>query len=138
MEYRIKKEIIFLCCLVLFGCGYFENDRTDYEIKVSGNINIEKQENSKTVQLVFHETDEIGAVILNDCIEIYYDKSKEEIFVVTKVNEFIKKYYEIVIKNDRANSISDAVLKKEITEVDFNSRTSNKKSLVEWRYNKSS
>ncbi|MES2765857.1 MAG: hypothetical protein V4642_08320 [Bacteroidota bacterium] len=116
------KIVFFLISTFQISCGYFENDNIDFQKTIVRNIKIQKQENSKVVNLVFAESDEIYAVIVDNCSEVYYDSNHNQIFVEKAGSS----YYEIDIANASAKRISDGLQKKVISRDVFLKSVTNK------------
>lgn len=116
-------SLITFLFFLLKGCGYFEHDRTKELIEVIGKIKITKQENSLCKHLIFIESDEINAVIVDDCINIYFDSENNLIYTDSKLSETEKNYYKIKILNLNSNNISEAVKKEKISSQLFNLKT---------------
>lgn len=80
------RNIIICTLLFLTGCGWTDNDGTEYLIGVAGNIKIEKQRGDNAIKLVLDQaTPDDGAqtflVIAEDCARVYYDSAKANIYV---------------------------------------------------------
>jgi hypothetical protein len=116
MGYK-NKIILFFVFLSLFitKCGYIENDGKDFNIEVLGNVEIYKQQNDKIVNLIFNETPNISAIIVENCSVVYFEKRTKKIFVESEINDFNSKYFEINILNENENQIFKGVKKVEIT-----------------------
>jgi hypothetical protein len=115
--------IIFMLLFFMLGCGYFERDKTEYQKNIVGNIKIQKQENSNLNNLVFAETNEIYSVIIEDCKFVYYDTLKNQIFADSYINETNRNYYQINILDASSNAVSKGIMKEQINERDFISKT---------------
>ncbi|MFK7002205.1 hypothetical protein V3468_05980 [Flavobacterium oreochromis] len=119
-----KLLFIYLSILVIYqSCGYFENDSNEYQKTIVDNILIQKQENDKAINIVFKETDEIFAVITDDCLNIYYDANNKKIFVESYLTSQSSTYYEIKIINPKEKYISKGIIKKSISFEDFKEKT---------------
>lgn len=122
-------SIIGLLTIITFvsfmhqGCGYFEHDGTEYLKEVTGKIKIFKQENNKNEHLIFVETEESNAVIVNDCVNVYFDSTNNKIYAESKLTETKRNYYEIKIINLNSMFISEAVKKEKISMQIFNLKT---------------
>lgn len=130
MEYKFVKlnnfVLLFVSIPFIFqSCGYFENDKTQYEKTIIGNIKFHKQENANKVNLVFKETDEIYSVILDNCLNIYSDTINKKIFVECYFNDNSNNYYEINIINPREKFVSRALKKQNINIEYFKNKIKN-------------
>jgi hypothetical protein len=130
MEYRFIKlnnfALLFVILFFIFqSCGYLENDKTQYENTIIGNIKFHKQENDSTINLVFKETDEIYSVILDNCLNIYSDTINKKIFVECYFNDKSNNYYEIDIINPAEKFVSRALKKEKINIEYFKTKTKN-------------
>lgn len=105
------------------GCGYFEHDGTEYLKEVTGKIKIFKQENNKSEHLIFVETEESNAVIVNDCVNVYFDSTNNKIYAESKLTETKRNYYEIKIINLNSMFILEAVKKEKVSMQIFNLKT---------------
>lgn len=113
-----------LSILVIYqSCGYFEIDSNEYQKAIVDNILIQKQENNKAINIVFKETDEIFAVITDDCLSIYFDVNNKKIFVESYLTSQSSTYYEIKIINSKEKYISKGIIKKIISFEDFKEKT---------------
>ncbi len=138
MEYKsastIVVVIIFMLLFFMVGCGYFENDKTEYQKNIVGNIKIQKQENSNVNNLVFAETNEIYSVITEDCKFVYYDTAKNQIFADSYINETNRNYYQINILDASSNTVSKGIKKEQLSESDFIRKTKN--ISTKWEFEK--
>lgn len=128
MERKFNKlvKLLFmnLSILVIYqSCGYFEIDSNEYQKAIVDNILIQKQENNKAINIVFKETDEIFAVITDDCLSIYFDVNNKKIFVESYLTSQSSTYYEIKIINSKEKYISKGIIKKIISFEDFKEKT---------------
>lgn len=116
MGYK-NKIILFFVFISLFitKCGYLENDGKDFNIEILRNLEIYKQQNDKIVNLVFKETPNISAVIVENCSVVYFDKSAKKLFIESKINDFNSKYFEINILNEFENQVFKAIKKVDIS-----------------------
>lgn len=122
MEYRLTKLVsIILICSFINSCGYFSNDKTDFQIEIQGKIKAQKQENSNEVNLVFKESEAVYAGIIDDCSEIYHSPLNNEVLVKTKFNSSIEKFYKIKIVNENGKTVSNSLRKKIISKLIYES-----------------
>jgi hypothetical protein len=126
MEYKssIKSAPIAILLLV-YGCGYFENDRTEFQKTIVGNIKLQKQENTKVENLVFAETNEIFAVIVEDCKVVYHDSINKKIFAEGFINDTNSNYYQIELKDVLSKSVSTAIKKVNIGYEEYSNQIKN-------------
>ncbi len=115
------KILSFLILTLQVSCGYIENDNIDFQKTIIGNIKIHKQENSEDVNLVFSESDEMYAVIVDNCSKIYYNSVHKEIFVEKDSGTL----YKIEIIDASAKRVSAALQKKVISKDEFLKKISN-------------
>ena len=115
----------FVFLFFISACAYFENDNTEYQINIVGNIQIAKQENSTVNNLVFTETNEIFAVIVEDCKSVYYDSSRQYLFEDSYLNKTNRNYYQINILDAFSKTVLNGIEKDQINEADFINRTKN-------------
>ena len=115
MERKHSKKTIGFLAILFFsaGCGYFENDHTEYQKKIMGNILIQKQENMDVNDLVFAESDEIYSVIVEDCKTVYYNQEKKELYAEGFINNSNDKYYKITIIDGDNKKITGAIKKRD-------------------------
>ncbi|PTD14305.1 hypothetical protein [Flavobacterium columnare] len=106
--------LIVLMLTIYQGCGFFENDNNEYQNTIVGNIKIQKQENSKSINLVFKETDEIFSVVSDDCLSIYYDSINKRIFTECYLTSTSNNYYKIDIIDPMGKYVSRAIKKGKI------------------------
>jgi len=135
-----KCKIILLSlifCFSLYGCGYFDNDGTDWEITISGNIKIQKQVNSSSVNLVLQESENSYAVLQADCLKVNFDELHHKIFVESFINEFNTEYTQFDI-GKKGNSTGASVNRRTITKKYFYDCITNKKyTLKKWSFPRS-
>ena len=105
------------------GCGFFENDDNEYQNTVIGNIKIQKQENSKSINLVFKETEEIFSVVSDNCLNVYYDSINKKIFTECYLTSVSNNYYRIDIINPTEKYVSRAIKKEKINIDEFKIKT---------------
>ncbi|PVD53007.1 hypothetical protein DC498_06475 [Terrimonas sp.] len=138
MEYRFiirfRLLLVLMSSFTSFSCGYFDNDKIEYQKRVAQNITIQKQENDNSNNLVFEETNNVSAVILNNCFKIYYDSLDKKIYVETSQNKVDKDYWQIKILNSSAQYVFEAIQKEVITKEVFDEKTKN--VLMKWEVNK--
>ena len=137
MEYKSSYTIIIAIIVVFIfllinGCGYFENDKIEYQINVVGNIKIQKQENTIANALVLQETNEISGEICGNCSYIFYDTINKKIFVECFLNESNSAYYQVDILNASSNNIPNAIKKEKIEKSKFDKI--DKEDLKKWRF----
>lgn len=104
--------------LLLLSCGYFENDKTEYQIEIVGNIKIHKQQSNEENNLVYEERKDFFSVIVANCKSVYYDSSNKIIFSESIVNKYNSNYYKISVTDSKSNDITSAI-KKETIEKDL-------------------
>lgn len=114
-----RKALLAYIIFVSIGCGYFESDGIEFKSQILGRIEIEKQENDTSVNMIYKESDNSSAGILLDCNMVYYNPIKKEILAKTNINNFIKHYFKVKIRDENASSISKGIEKSEISESEF-------------------
>ena len=114
--------LTFVFLFFISGCGYFEKDNTDYQINIVGNIKITKQENSAVSNIVFTEANENFAVIVEDCKSVYYDSSRQQLFVDSYLNKTNRNFYQINILNAFSKEVLNGIEKVQINDTDFINR----------------
>lgn len=136
MEYKfiIACSLLLAICSFSIGCGYFDNDKVDYQKEIAQNIIIQKQENDNSNNLIFKETNDISAVIVDDCVKIYYDSVGKRIYVETYQNKVDRNYWQVDILNPAAKYVSEATKKTEITRKLFEEKT--KDIANKWEFEK--
>lgn len=127
MEYKfiIGCSLLLAIVSLSIGCGYFDNDKVEYQKEITRNIIIQKQENDNSNNLIFKETNDVSAVIVDDCVKIYYDSVAERIYVETYQNKVDRNYWQVDILNPEAKYVSEATKKTEITKNFFEENTKN-------------
>jgi hypothetical protein len=89
----ITRAFFLLSMILLAQCGWTDNDGTEYLVDVVGNIKLEKQRNSDAISLVLDQSSMYNgsgrsfAVIVDDCVRIYYDSLKSELYVEEYINK---------------------------------------------------
>lgn len=121
----IERGLIVSILVLASACGYSERDRTESQIDVTGNIKIQKQENSDVVSLVFAESPEIYAVIVDNCRTICYDSLNAEILVEEFINEANIHYYKVDVQDASNEKLQRAIRKNIITKNEFENSVSN-------------
>ncbi len=138
MEYRPAKKITSIIFVTLFflinGCGFFEDDGIEYQKSVIGNIKIQKQKNDNDFSLVFAESDQDFAGIVQNCKIILYDTINNKIFVEEFINETSNTYYQITILDALNHNVLNAINKVRIYKKDFDKIR--KENLVKWEFHK--
>lgn len=123
----IEMGLIVTILVLVSACGYLERDRTESQIDVTGNIKIQKQENSDVVSLVFAESPGIYAVIVDDCRMICYDSLNAEILVEEFINEANIHYYKVDVQDAYNEKLQEAIIKNTITKNEFENSVANSK-----------
>lgn len=99
MGNKFKTSLVGILLIIQFGCGYFEADKTDLEIEIDGELVLFKGEQEQLPHIGCKTND--GYVgILNGCIEVYYSRSEEKVFIKEFINQHICDY-KILVKKDR-------------------------------------
>ncbi len=133
MEYKvinIRNKFIFFFSLILFvGCGYFESDGIEFEETIIKNIKYSQSENTSEVNLVFKWDAHHYKIIIQDCKMIFFDSSKNIIYVESIVNEFNFNYYKVNVLDPLSGNFFEAYSKNQITKSMFDSLTSPNKLL---------
>ncbi|MFT3747515.1 MAG: hypothetical protein QM768_04335 [Agriterribacter sp.] len=137
MEHRFVTR--FHCSLtslffMSFGCGYLDNDKTEYKKEITQNISIQKQENDNSNNIIFEEANNVSAVILNNCLKVYYDSLDKKIYVEASSNKVDKDYWQVNILNLSVKYVFEATQKKVITKKYFDEKTKN--ILMKWELEK--
>jgi hypothetical protein len=125
MKCKIFGKIIGLLLFSFFfiRCGYFENDHTDFEKTILGNVKILKQESSDKFDLVFSESSETHAVIVTDCKSIFFNPIGKFIYVKEFISHDESNFYQIRVVNPLSKKITDGVRKIHITQKEFLNKT---------------
>jgi hypothetical protein len=124
MECKYPKTIFFyLCTIILGSCGYFENDQTDFQKRIIGNIIIQKQENSKAFNLVFAESEDVYSVVIENCVSVFLAPSDSVIFAKCFVGKYHSDFYQIKVINPSSKRMFDGFKKAKIREDIFLSAT---------------
>jgi hypothetical protein len=124
MEYKYPKTAFFYLCIFILGsCGYFENDQTDFQKRILGNVMIQKQENSKEFHLVFAESEEIYPVVIENCESVFFDSTDSIIFVESFANKFHSNFYQIKVIDPSSKTLFNGLKKEKIREDTFLNRT---------------
>jgi len=122
----MKVKTISIIISIIFsglGCGYFENDRTENQIEVSGNVKILKQENNQAYDLVYQETNEIFSGIVENCKSVYYDSVNKIAFCESIINQYNSAYYQINIIDSKSKDIDTGIKKQTIDKNTFLNKT---------------
>jgi len=118
MEYKFITRVFLLSLTIALwssACGYYDNDKVIYQNEIAKSILIEKWGNDNSNTLIFKETNDVSAVIVDNCRKIFYDSAARKIYVESYQNETNKDYFQLDILNLSAKYVSQAVLKKRIT-----------------------
>lgn len=107
MERKIRYVAALKICVlanmfVLTGCNFFNNDDIDFQKRIVENLYIQNQENDSVYDFVFAESKEVYAVVVEDCISMYYD-SKNIILIQSHINDSYQKFYQVYYKDLNAN-----------------------------------
>lgn len=111
------------------SCGYLENDHIDYSQAITGRYELQKQANSEDVNLVFKEYDNSGSIILNKCIQVFYDSAQKSIYVESYLNQYNQKFSKVEILEPSGHSSKAYSLKsisKEFFDSIYNRNTFNR------------
>lgn len=123
MSFKTILPIITIMFSILTSCGYFENDRTQYQVEIKDNIKIQKQENNEEIGLVYQETNEIFSGIVENCKSVYYDSVNRIIFCESVINQYNSEYYQINIIDSKAKNSNIAIKKQSIDKDTFLNKT---------------
>ncbi len=91
MGNKFKTSLVGLLLFIQFGCGYFEADKTDLEIKIDGKLTLFKSE-LEQLPCIGCKTKDGYVVLLNHCLEIYYNRSESKVYIKQFINPHIIDY----------------------------------------------
>jgi hypothetical protein len=111
----LKTSFFFLLITIVARCGYFENDQIEFQKIIVGNIQIHKQKNDDTYNLVYSESDETFSVLVEDCLTVNYDSIGNQIFAESFINKSNSVFFEIKIIDSNSQKALNAIVKKSIT-----------------------
>lgn len=119
MRFKVSLLLILLFLLSNTSCGWLDNDETTFKKNIVGNIELHKQQNSDSYNLVLVQTEEMSAGIVNNCTTIYYDSLNKTILLECYLNKYNTNYIKITILNSTSKRINDAIKIKKIDKVKY-------------------
>ena len=124
-----KLVFAFLALLLLYACGYFENDGIKSQKRIVGNICLLEYNNTEEISLAVDEGNCMYAIVVSDCRSVYYDSIENRIYAEELINASISNYYSCILKNPSSEKVWEALEKHEVLETTFRKRTAKKSSV---------
>jgi hypothetical protein len=118
--------VCLITLLAITSCSYLENDGTEIQEALAGNILLQKQKGARETLLVLRETAETYAVLVENCDSVFYDQGNRLIWVKSIINENNSVYYQLTVMDTAGTSVVSAIQKKEISKQDYTNETTHR------------